>query len=302
MNDREISESAQLDHHHMITDEKQAKDETTAAESEQKNDGPCKNGRGWFIDVFSTAMVSWLRTGSSALHLMGYSVGRPALIGIPNDTKPELTKLQWCDFTVHVHNLPQERWLKSMAEFIGNKLGRYRVMDWYKEEPSSFAGFKIRVGLNISNSLRRFMKIWSPDGDDYIIHFTYARLLNFCYLCGLIGHISKDCDIHYTDGFVDPGSDTPFEPWLRQIGTVRGGQVFPTHGSCGRMFPTIMRQTPSACKDVENDMRGSRILGDFVHKYNTEEKCKKDADKGIEDGKVSAVIDIKKEKMDLPNK
>ncbi|KAK4420963.1 hypothetical protein Salat_2046800 [Sesamum alatum] len=117
--------------------------------------------------------------------------------------------------------LPQEHGKEIWAEFIGNKLGKYRAMDWYKDDPSSLTEFKLRVGLNIQNPLRRIMKIRSPDGEDYVIQFTYERLPNFCFLCGLIGHISKDCEMHYTDGFVDPGSNTPFGPWLRQTGTTK---------------------------------------------------------------------------------
>ncbi|KAL0449153.1 UNVERIFIED_CONTAM: LINE-1 retrotransposable element O protein [Sesamum latifolium] len=49
-----------------------------------------------------------------------------------------------------------------------------------------------------------------------------------------IGHISKYCDVHFTEGFVDPGDDLPYGPWLRA--SLRDGgdrEVAHGTGACG---------------------------------------------------------------------
>ncbi|KAK4427091.1 hypothetical protein Salat_1478000 [Sesamum alatum] len=52
----------------------------------------------------------------------------------------------------------------------------------------------MRVRLNISKPLLWFMKIRSYEGGEITISSTYERLPNFCYLCGKLGHLSRDCD------------------------------------------------------------------------------------------------------------
>ncbi|KAL0324537.1 UNVERIFIED_CONTAM: putative mitochondrial protein [Sesamum calycinum] len=42
--------------------------------------------------------------------------------------------------------------------------------------------------------------------------------LNFCYLCGKLGHISKWCDSRFQSELVDPGENSPYGPWLRAVG------------------------------------------------------------------------------------
>ncbi|KAK4427237.1 hypothetical protein Salat_1492600 [Sesamum alatum] len=47
--------------------------------------------------------------------------------------------------------------------------------------------------------------------------FSYEMLPNFYYLCGLFGHTSRFCQLHFQKGFLDQGLVFPFGPWLRAM-------------------------------------------------------------------------------------
>ncbi|KAK4420114.1 hypothetical protein Salat_2424300 [Sesamum alatum] len=68
-----------------------------------------------------------------------------------------------------------------------------------------------RVSLDVRRPLFRKTKIRSL-GQEMVITFAYERLGNFCYLCGILGHMEKFCDLRYGDDFVDLGLDTPYGP------------------------------------------------------------------------------------------
>ncbi|KAL0439022.1 UNVERIFIED_CONTAM: hypothetical protein Slati_2385200 [Sesamum latifolium] len=53
------------------------------------------------------------------------------------------------------------------------------------------ASLRIRVGLNVNRPLKRALKVRSMLGEELLVRFTYDRLPNFYYLCGLLGHIDK---------------------------------------------------------------------------------------------------------------
>ncbi|KAL0437847.1 UNVERIFIED_CONTAM: hypothetical protein Sradi_0492600 [Sesamum radiatum] len=77
------------------------------------------------------------------------------------------------------------------------------------------ATLRIRVTIVVTLPLPRAFRIRITMGDEQLVTFTFERLLNFCYLCGRLGHIDKFCDKRYEEGFQDPGNDTPYGPWLR---------------------------------------------------------------------------------------
>lgn len=54
--------------------------------------------------------------------------------------------------------------------------------------------------------------------DDICIMLLYERLLNFCYLCGKLGHIQRDCVIE-----VSTDNQLPFGNWLRAVKGVGEG-------------------------------------------------------------------------------
>ncbi|KAL0442405.1 UNVERIFIED_CONTAM: hypothetical protein Slati_1963200 [Sesamum latifolium] len=74
---------------------------------------------------------------------------------------------------------------------------------------------RIRAAIDVTQSLKRALKVQTVLGDEHLISFTYERLPNFCYLCGCLGHLSRQCELQFQEGFSDPGDNPPFGNWLR---------------------------------------------------------------------------------------
>ncbi|KAL0317110.1 UNVERIFIED_CONTAM: hypothetical protein Sangu_2125300 [Sesamum angustifolium] len=100
---------------------------------------------------------------------------------------------------------------------------------------------RIWASVDVTKPLRRVLKLQTTLGDEQLLYFTYEKLPNFCYLCGCLGHLSKFCELRFSEDFVDPGDATPFGPWLRATN-------IPTGRNCNavgnRILPTPLFHLP----------------------------------------------------------
>ncbi|KAK4420438.1 hypothetical protein Salat_1994100 [Sesamum alatum] len=133
---------------------------------------------------------------------------------VENDDDPINTDLDWVDFSVHVHGLHIGRMSRTMAEFIGNQLGRFRNVEQEGGGQLWGSSLRIRVGLNVTKTLRRVLKLHTMMGSESTVTFSYKRLPNFCYWCGQLGHIMKFCDCQYKPGFDEKQDPLSFGSWL----------------------------------------------------------------------------------------
>lgn len=53
------------------------------------------------------------------------------------------------------------------------------------------------------------------DGSEKWVSFTYEWMPVYCYLCGMVGHLEKKCQLWSGEDFVGPGLDFPDEEWLK---------------------------------------------------------------------------------------
>ncbi|KAG8372919.1 hypothetical protein BUALT_Bualt12G0117100 [Buddleja alternifolia] len=128
---------------------------------------------------------------------------------------PNATELDRTDMYVHAHGLPIGKRTRNMAEFIGNRIGISMDADVKGIEQNWGPPLRIRVSMNVTTPLHRFMMLQLPNEVEIKITFAYEKLASFCYLCGKLDHTSDTCELRYAENFVDPVLDTPYRPDLR---------------------------------------------------------------------------------------
>lgn len=91
-------------------------------------------------------------------------------------------------------NLPIGFRNKKAAEDLGNNLGRFLEVDGDKEDLCLGNNLRIKVMIDITEPLPRgFMLNAEGVSKECWVSIRYERLLKFCYKCGRIGHIDKEC-------------------------------------------------------------------------------------------------------------
>ncbi|KAG8377228.1 hypothetical protein BUALT_Bualt08G0006500 [Buddleja alternifolia] len=127
---------------------------------------------------------------------------------------PLSVPLLWVEFYVLARGLPLSKMNEDMASFIGNSLGSYRSVDLARNGVSGGSTLRIRVALDVNKPLRR-LSSFKAGPNSFKITYSYERLPNFCYICGVMGHVFNFCESLLKNDFIDPKKELPFGPFLR---------------------------------------------------------------------------------------
>ncbi|KAL0456588.1 UNVERIFIED_CONTAM: hypothetical protein Slati_0998000 [Sesamum latifolium] len=109
------------------------------------------------------------------------------------DKNPLEVDLNWCQFHVHIHGLPLWIMTRAMADFIGKRLGRFIESDSNQAQFMMGAKVRIRVALDVRLPLKQVLVLRSPEDQELLVSLTYERLSTFCYGCGVLDYILRDC-------------------------------------------------------------------------------------------------------------
>lgn len=112
---------------------------------------------------------------------------------------PHTVKLQEADVWIQVYDIPKGLISENVLKNVGNAIGRY-----VKSDPANFNGMwkeyvRIRVALNIEKPLKRKMKLKREGNAWTWINFKYERMSSFCFVCGIIGHSERECNVVYAN-------------------------------------------------------------------------------------------------------
>ncbi|XP_074364697.1 uncharacterized protein LOC141705706 [Apium graveolens] len=115
------------------------------------------------------------------------------------DEDPHNVKLQGADMWIQVYDIPKGFISENVLKNVGNAIGRY-----IRSDPINFNGMwkeyvRIRVALNVEKPLKRRMKLKRDSNAWNWINFKYERMSSFCFVCGIIGHLERECNVVYVN-------------------------------------------------------------------------------------------------------
>lgn len=128
---------------------------------------------------------------------------------------PHTVKLEEVDIWVQVYDIPTGFLSENILKSVGSYIGKF-----IKSNPSNFDGLwksfvRIRVKISILKPIKRRMKIKREGGTWSWVNFKYERLAPFCFVCGLLGHIERDCNVVYAHP--DKEIERAYGVWLRVL-------------------------------------------------------------------------------------
>lgn len=104
------------------------------------------------------------------------------------------TSFRYVNFWVHIHDLPMVCMRRKWAEKLGNSLGEFVEAD-LDEGGSTENTLRIQVKIDVSEPLKRGLMVRiGSKAEETWVKVTYERLPEFCYGCGIIGHVQQECE------------------------------------------------------------------------------------------------------------
>lgn len=100
---------------------------------------------------------------------------------------------------------------------------------------------RVQVQINISEPLQRGTHLRLSEGSWSWKPFTYEDLPIYCFLCGIVRHIERKCQLRFTKNFIDPGTSFLCGEWLKANtqGTQTGGNRAPLSSLYSSSQPII---------------------------------------------------------------
>jgi hypothetical protein len=120
---------------------------------------------------------------------------------------------------VRVFKLPLGMMTRRTAEDIGDRVGEFLEVDGVVDGMAVGKFLRVKVRMNISVPLMRgTMVVVDDKGSSKWCPFEYEYLPDFCFTCGIIGHLDRGCSIK-----LKRGEEAQFGKWLRWLPPRRQG-------------------------------------------------------------------------------
>lgn len=115
-------------------------------------------------------------------------------------------------FWVQVYDVPFILRSNAVVKHIGNTIGEF--LDWENKGDEKWGSFlRIRVLMDLEKPLKKGTMLKNKNEAVYKINFKYESLFDFCYYCGRVGHLVKDCTAKENED--DSEMPCYFGPWMR---------------------------------------------------------------------------------------
>lgn len=110
-------------------------------------------------------------------------------------SNPMATPLETQNFWIRVRGLPPCLLSRAMGKMIGSILGTFVDIDLTRSGDCTGSFLNLRIGLNISKPLRRWIKLDIGDEGESKLGLEYEDLPFFCFFCGRLTHVSSGCPL-----------------------------------------------------------------------------------------------------------
>lgn len=106
------------------------------------------------------------------------------------DVQPSKISFSSSLFWIRVYDIPLNKRIEATAKGIGETMGKF--LQFHIDDPWDRA-MRVKVEVDVSKPLLRGIRIATGKGSSCRVYFKYELLPSFCYVCGLLGHVNKDC-------------------------------------------------------------------------------------------------------------
>ncbi|KAM0854999.1 hypothetical protein ACQ4PT_050057 [Festuca glaucescens] len=97
---------------------------------------------------------------------------------------------------VRMYKLPLGMMRKEIGVSIGERIGEFMEMDGVEDGMAIGKCLRVKVRMNINKPLMRGTLVEVDEkGRTVWCNFEYEFLPDFCFICGILGHVQKECDI-----------------------------------------------------------------------------------------------------------
>lgn len=97
-----------------------------------------------------------------------------------------------------------------MAVAMAQKMGTF--VDYDDTDPVGWGKYmRVKIDLPLNKPLRRQMRLQVGGGESKWVKIKYERLMDFCYACGMFGHVFGECESY--DGRT-PVDELDYGGWL----------------------------------------------------------------------------------------